>query len=97
MSVATVLSHTQDMLMVVLEKQWDALFDMQLQQDEMLKALFSVENLSFSEQEKQDLFEVQRLNNEILIAAEANKAEIAGKLRNMHQGKSKADAYQHLK
>lgn len=96
MSVAAVLSHTQDMVMVVLEQQWDVLLDMQLQQDEMLKTLFSAESLSFTEQEQQDLFEVQRLNTEILTAAEANKAEIAGKLRNMHQGKSKTGAYQAL-
>ena len=96
MSVAGILSHTQDMVMVVLEQQWDILLDMQLQQDEMLRSLFLGDDPVFTAKEQQDLFEVQRLNQQILEAAESHKAEVAGKLREMHQGKSKAGAYQSL-
>lgn len=96
MSVSAILSYTQDMMMVVLEQQWDILLDMQLKQDAMIKALFSSAETIFTEQDKQDLFEVQRLNQQILTAAEANKADVASKLRGMHQGKSKAGAYQAL-
>ena len=96
MSVSTVLSYTQDMMLVVLEQQWEDLLDMQLKQDEMLKALFSSKDPNFTAQEKDDLFEVQRLNQEILTAAESHKTEIASKLRDMRQGKTKASAYQAL-
>lgn len=96
MSVSVVLSYTQDMMLVVLEQQWEALLDMQLKQDEMLKALFSSKDPNFTAQEKDDLFEVQRLNQEILTAAESHKTEIASKLRDMRQGKTKASAYQAL-
>jgi len=96
MSVSAVLSYTQDMMMVVLEQQWEALLEMQLKQDEMLKALFSGKDPGFTAQEKDDLFEVQRLNQEILTAAELHKTEIASKLRDMRQGKTKAGAYQAL-
>ena len=82
--------------MVVLEQQWETLLDMQLKQDEMLKALFSSNDPHFTVQEKDDLFEVQRLNQEILTAAELYKTEIASKLRDMRQGKTKAGAYQSL-
>ena len=83
-------------MLVVLEQQWEALLDMQLKQDEMLKALFSSKDPNFTAQEKDDLFEVQRLNQEILTAAESHKTEIASKLRDMRQGKTKASAYQAL-
>ena len=96
MSVSAVLSYTQDMMMVVLEQQWEALLEMQLKQDEMLKALFSGKDPNFTVQEKEDLFEVQRLNQEILNAAELHKTEVASKLRDMRQGKTKAGAYQAL-
>ncbi len=96
MSVSTVLSYTQDMMLVVLEQQWEALLDMQVKQDEMLKALFSSKDPNFTAQEKDDLLEVQRLNQEILTAAELHKAEIATKLCDMRQGKTKASAYQAL-
>ena len=96
MSVSVVLSYTQDMMLVVLEQQWEALLDMQLKQDEMLKALFSSKDPNFTAQEKDDLFEVQRLNQEILTAAEVHKTEVASKLRDMRQGKTKASAYQAL-
>ena len=96
MSVSTVLSYTQDMMLVVLEQQWEDLLDMQLKQDEMLKALFSSKDPNFTAQEKDDLFEVQRLNQEILTAAEVHKTEVASKLRDMRQGKTKASAYQAL-
>ena len=96
MSVSAVLSYTQDMMMVVLEQQWEALLEMQLKQDEMLKSLFLSKSPDFTAQEKDDLFEVQRLNQEILTAAEAHKTEVASKLRDMRQGKAKAGAYQAL-
>jgi len=96
MLVSEVLSFTQDMMMVVLEQQWDVLPDMQGKQDEMLKALFLDKAYVFTAEEKEALFEVQRLNKDILIAAEAFKAEIAAKLRGMRQGKSKAGEYQSL-
>ena len=92
MSVSAVLSYTQDMMMVILEQQWEALLEMQLKQDEMLKALFSSKDPNFTVQEKEDLFEVQRLLN----AAELHKTEVASKLRDMRQGKTKAGAYQAL-
>ena len=84
------------MMMVVLEQQWEALSGMQVKQDEMLKALFSGKHPKFTAQEKDDLFEVQRLNHEILNATELQKSEIASKLRDLRQGKSKASAYQSL-
>ncbi|GEM_PF-6614260 len=95
-SVASVLSFTQDIMMVVLEQQWDVLLDMQLKQDEMIKELFADQTASFTAQEQEDLFEVQRLNQQILQEAELHKAELAHQLRDMKQGKSKTGAYQAL-
>jgi len=95
-SVASVLSFTQDMMMVVLEQHWDVLLDMQLKQDEMIKELFADKAVSFTGQEQEDLFEVQRLNQQILEAAELHKSEVAHQLRGMKQGKSKTGAYQAL-
>jgi len=93
---AEVLSFTEDMMLSSIEERWDDLIDMQEEQDQMIRGLFSDNGRVFSDQEKQNLFEVQRLNQEILKAAELQKAEIAGKLRDMQQGKSKAGAYQAL-
>jgi len=95
-SVASVLSFTQDMMMVVLEQHWDVLLDMQLKQDEMIKGLFADQTVRFTDQEQEDLFEVQRLNQQILQAAELHKSEVAHQLRDMKQGKSKTGAYQAL-
>jgi len=96
MSVSTILSYTQDMMMVVIEQHWDVFLDMQLKQDEMLRALFADKGDDFSVEEKADLVEVQRLNQEILSSAEAYKSEVASKLHDMRQGKSQIDAYQAL-
>jgi len=82
--------------MVVLEQHWDVLLDMQLKQDEMIKELFTDQAVSFTDQEQEDLFEVQRLNQQILEAAELHKSEVAHQLRDMKQGKSKTGAYQAL-
>lgn len=95
-AVSDVLVHTEDMMLLVIEERWDELLAMQLVQDEMLRALFSVNKTTFSNQEKEDLFEVQRLNQEILKAAEMHKAGLAGELRSMRQGKAKVGAYQSL-
>jgi len=94
--VSEVLLHTQDMMVCVISEHWDELMKMQLLQDQMIRALFSDADRVFLEAEKGDLFEVRRLNKEILIAAESCKAEIAAELRKMRQGKSKAKAYQSL-
>jgi len=94
--VLDVLSFTQDMMVCVLEDRWDELIQMQLKQDRMIKDLFSDGERLFLDKEKENLFEVQRLNQEILNAAELHKAEIASKLRELRQGKTKAGAYQAL-
>lgn len=94
--VLDVLSLTQDMMLCVLEDRWDELIEMQLKQDRMIKGLFSDTERLFLDKEKEGLFEVQRLNQEISNAAEVHKTEIASKLRGMRQGKSKAGAYQVL-
>jgi hypothetical protein len=81
------------MMLMAIDQKWDVLLEMQPQQDQMLKDLFKVEGVSFSEQEKLDLIEVQRLNKEVLQAADSHKADIASELRVMRQGKAKANAY----
>ena len=97
LSVSDVLSLTQDMMMTVVEEQWDELVDMQIRQDEMLRQLFAADGeMMFSDAEKEDLVEVQRLNQEILSAAEKHKSDIAHELRAMRQGKAKASVYQSL-
>ncbi len=93
---AAVLAYTQDMMLAAIEEHWDELREMQSNQDAMLQALFSVAGLILSEVEQEELFEVQRLNQEILAAAEAYKGDIASELREMRQGKAKASAYQAL-
>ena len=93
---AEVLSFTEDMMLSSIEERWDDLINMQEEQNQMIRGLFSDNGRVFSDQEKQNLFEVQRLNQEILNAAGLHKAEIAGKLRDMKQGKSKAGVYQVL-
>ncbi len=93
---AAVLAYTQDMMLAAIEEHWDELREMQLNQDAMLQALFSVADVILSEAEQEELFEVQRLNQEILAAAEAYKGDIAMELREMRQGKAKASAYQAL-
>jgi len=95
-TVASVLSYTQDMMMVVLEQKWDVLLAMQLQQDKMIKGLFAKQDVSFTAQEQQDLLEIQSLNQQIMQIAEEHKAEAAHKLRELRQGKSKTGAYQAL-
>lgn len=94
--VSDILLHTQDMMVSVIEGRWDAFVEMQLQQDQMIRHLFSDADRVFLESEKEALFEVKRLNKDMLIAAEACKAEIAAELRKMRQGQSKAKAYQAL-
>ena len=93
---ADVLSFTEDMMLSSIEERWDDLIEMQDKQDLMIRGLFSNDSRVFSEKEKQNLFEVQRLNQEILNAVELHKADIATKLREMRQGKSKAGAYQSI-
>ncbi len=95
-TVSSVLSYTQDMMMVVLEQQWDIFEDMQRKQDEMIKGLFVNQDASFTAQEQEDLFEIQRLNQQMIQIAEEHKAEAAHKLRELRQGKSKTGAYQAL-
>ena len=95
-SVLDVLSLTQDMMVCVIDEHWDELIEMQLKQDQMIKYLFSDAKRLFLNEEKENLVEVQRLNQEILNAATVHKAEIASKLRDMRQGKTKAGAYQSL-
>jgi len=95
-SVSDVLLFTQDMLMLVIEEQWDQLMEMQVLQDKMLRQLFAAADSMFSKQEQEDLLEVQRLNQEVLNAAEAHRADIATELRSMRQGQAKASAYQAL-
>jgi len=94
--VSFVLSFTEDMMLSAIEERWDDLIEMQLKQDQMLRDVFSDTSRVFVDQEKLNLFEVQRLNKEILNAAERCKADVAGKLREMQQGKSKVGAYQSL-
>lgn len=89
-----VLSYTQDMMMAVIEEDWERLLEMQGEQDQMIRQLFADTARIFSGDEKKDMLEVQRLNQEILSATEAQKFEIADKLRDMKQGKSKAEVYQ---
>jgi len=95
-SVSDVLLFTQDMLLLVIEEQWDQLMEMQVQQDKMLRQLFAAADPMFSKQEKEDLLEVQRLNQEVLKAAEVYRTDIAAELRSMRQGQAKASAYQSL-
>lgn len=91
-----VLSFTEDMMLSVIEGRWDELTEMQLKQDQMLRNLFSDKERVFLDKEKENLFEVQRLNQEILTAAGVHRTDIAAKLREMQQGKTKAGAYQSL-
>lgn len=93
-SVLDVLSLTQDMMVCVIDGRWDELIEMQLEQDQMIKNLFSDGERLFLDWEKENLFEVQRLNQEIITEADKHKADIANELRKMHQGKVKVDAYQ---
>ena len=93
-SVLDVLSLTQDMMVCVIDGRWDELIEMQAEQDQMIKNLFSDGERILLDWEKENLFEVQRLNQEISNAVELHKTEIASKLRDMRQGKTKADAYQ---
>ncbi len=92
-TASDVLLFTQDMMLAVLEERWGDLIEMQSVQDGMLKSLFATDS-GFFEQQKEQLFEVQRLNQEIIIEADKHKADIANTLRKMSQGKAKMDAYQ---
>lgn len=94
--VSDVLLHAQDMMMAIIEQRWDALAEMQQELDHMLRALFATTDVPFSEQEKNDLVEVQRLNQEIIMAVASHKADLATQLREIQQGKSKVGAYQAL-
>ena len=94
--VLDVLSLTQDMMVCVIDEHWGELIEMQLKQDQMINHLFSDAKRLFLTEEKENLLEVQRLNQEILNAAAVHKTEIASKLRDMRQGKTKAGAYQSL-
>jgi hypothetical protein len=91
-TASAVLLYTQDMMLAVIEERWDDLIEMQSVQDAMLHKLFAVNN-GFSVQQKEDLFEVQRLNQEIVREVEAHKGFIASELRKMHRGKDKIGSY----
>jgi len=94
--VSDVLLHTQNMMVSVIEGGWEEFREMQLQQDQMIRDLFSDADRVFLESEKDELLEVKRLNQDILLAAESCKADIASELLKMRQGQSKAKAYQAL-
>jgi hypothetical protein len=94
--VSEALALAQDMMMSVVEGQWDSLMTMQLKQDEMVRQLFATEGLLLTAVEQQDLLELQRLNQEVLNAAENHKLEVAKTLTVMRQGKLKAKTYQSL-
>lgn len=91
-TASAVLLYTQDMMLAVIEERWDDLIEMQSIQDAMLQKLFTVNN-GFSEQQKEDLFEVQRLNQEIVREVEKRKGDIANELRKMRRGKDKIGTY----
>lgn len=93
-TVSDILTFTQDMMLLVIEAQWDALAEMQSQQDAMLRKLFSDSSVVFSEHQKGELVEVQHLNKQMSDAAEIHKMDIVNELRSMRQGKAKANAYQ---
>ena len=94
--VSNILLHTQDMMVNVIEGRWEEFQEMQLQQDQMIRDLFSDADRVFLESEKDALLEVKRLNKDILLEAESCKADIASELLKMRQGQSKAKAYQAL-
>jgi hypothetical protein len=94
--VLDVLSLTQDMMLCVIDGCWDELIEKQLDQDQMIRNLFFDAERLFLKEEKENLFEVQRLSQEILNAAELHKTEIASKLRDMRQGKTNAGVYRSL-
>lgn len=96
LKTTSVLAFTQDMMLAVIEERWNVLMDMQFKQEQMLQAIFADHDLAFTDVEKDDLVEVQRLNQEVLIAAEAHKSDIAKELRAMRLGKTKANIYQAL-
>jgi len=94
--VGAILTLTQDMMVEVIEGRWDGLIDMQLQQDQLIRALFAIAGKVLLDSEKEDLVEVERLSREIYNAAEIYQADIASKLREMRLGKTKAGVYQSL-
>jgi len=94
--VSDVLSYTEDMMGAAIEDRWDELIEMQAKQDQMIKDIFYPVGRLFLDKEKKELLEVERLNQEILSAAELHKTEIANKLRTMRKGKVKASVYQAL-
>ncbi len=91
-----ILLHTQEMMINVIEGQWDQLLAKQSRQDLMIKQIFFISDKIFSEREQEELEEVKRLNQEILKATETHRNETAKKLRDMRRGKTKAQAYQAL-
>ncbi len=95
-TVDKVLAFTQEMMLAVIDEQWDTLLEMQSQQDQMFKQLFEPEPPEFTEQERRDLLEIQRLNQDIQLAADQYKSELSEELRSLKKGKAKVSAYQSL-
>ncbi len=93
-SVSELLSHTQDMMMAVIEQSWDDLPGLHDQQDKMIRELFANNERLFSEEEAAALREVQRLSQEVISAVAEHKDVVAQEIRSLRQGKNKADAYQ---
>ncbi len=93
-SVSALLAHTQDMMLAVIEQNWESLPRLHSAQDSMIRALFSSPDRLFNSEEQEGLVEVQRLNSEIITAVESHKTDIAQQLRALQQGKNKANAYQ---
>lgn len=67
------LLHTQEMMLTATEGRWDDLMNMQLTQDKMLKTLFSTTHITFFDLAKNNLDEIQRLNQNILRTIEQSK------------------------
>ena len=79
------LLHTQDMMIAAIEERWDDLIDMQLTQDKMLKALFSTTYITFFDLAKNNLGEIQRLNQNILSLAQNRTTSVTEELVKVSQ------------
>ncbi len=95
-SVSNALEITQDMLLGAIENAWDRVADLQHKQDALLRQIFTDSIAFLSTEDLDQIYEIQRLNREILNAAQEHREQLGQQIRTLHQGQNQAKAYRSI-
>jgi hypothetical protein len=92
-SVSNALEMTQDMWLGAIENAWDKVASLQNKQDALLRQIFTDSINELSTEDIGHIHEIERLNREILSAAQEHREQLGQQLRSLHQGHNQAKAY----